>query len=106
MQALLGAMEQGEVAVAKAGICATLPARTAVLAAANPAGGAYSRAKTVHENLRLSAAMLSRFDLIFIMQARGAPLFAVYSTALAYVCCSSHRESLTGYFDRVEPNDW
>ena len=58
-------------AVAKAGICATLPARTSVLAAANSAGGAYSRAKTVHENLRLSAAMLSRFDLIFIMQARA-----------------------------------
>ncbi len=70
-QALLGAMEQGEISVAKAGICATLPARASVLAAANPAGGQYSRARTVHENLKLSAAMLSRFDLIFVMQARA-----------------------------------
>ena len=64
-------------AVAKAGVCATLPARTSVLAAANPAGGAYDRAKTVPENLRLSAAMLSRFDLVYIMQAsRAAPLLS------------------------------
>ena len=45
VQALLCAMEQQEVAVAKAGMCACLPARTTVLAAANPAGGTYSRAK-------------------------------------------------------------
>lgn len=35
-QALLAAMEQGEVAVARAGICAALPARAAVIGAANP----------------------------------------------------------------------
>ncbi|CAL8468614.1 g8154 [Coccomyxa elongata] len=66
-QALLAAMEQGEVAVARAGICATLPARTSVLAAANPVGGRWNRAKTVQQNLGLSAPMLSRFDLIFVM---------------------------------------
>ncbi len=64
-------MEQGEVAVARAGICATLPARTSVLAAANPVGGRWNRAKTVQQNLGLSAPMLSRFDLIFVM--RDAP---------------------------------
>ena len=46
-QVLLSAMEQGEVAVAKAGLVATLPARTALLAAANPQGGHYNRAKTL-----------------------------------------------------------
>ncbi|PSR98198.1 DNA helicase [Actinidia chinensis var. chinensis] len=66
-QALLEAMEQQCVSVAKAGLVASLSARTSVLAAANPVGGHYNRAKTVNENLKMSAALLSRFDLIFIL---------------------------------------
>ncbi|KAL6610353.1 hypothetical protein ACP70R_040322 [Stipagrostis hirtigluma subsp. patula] len=66
-QALLEAMEQQCVSVAKAGLVASLSARTSVLAAANPAGGHYDRAKTVNENLKMSAALLSRFDLVFIL---------------------------------------
>ena len=59
---LLEAMEQQEVSVAKAGLVASLPARTSVLAAANPVDGHYNRAKTVHENIKMSPAMLSRFE--------------------------------------------
>ncbi|QCD97888.1 minichromosome maintenance protein 8 [Vigna unguiculata] len=66
-QALLEAMEQQCVSIAKAGLVASLSSRTSVLAAANPAGGHYNRAKTVNENLKMSAALLSRFDLIFIL---------------------------------------
>ncbi|PKA63301.1 DNA replication licensing factor MCM3 like 1 [Apostasia shenzhenica] len=66
-QALLEAMEQQSVSVAKAGLVASLSARTSVLAAANPVGGHYNRAKTVNENLKMSAALLSRFDLVFIL---------------------------------------
>ncbi|CAD6333579.1 unnamed protein product [Miscanthus lutarioriparius] len=66
-QALLEAMEQQCVSVAKAGLVASLSARTSVLAAANPIGGHYDRAKTVNENLKMSAALLSRFDLVFIL---------------------------------------
>lgn len=66
-QALLEAMEQQCVSVAKAGLVASLSARTSVLAAANPAGGHYDRAKTVNENLKMNAALLSRFDLVFIL---------------------------------------
>ncbi|XP_048321241.2 probable DNA helicase MCM8 isoform X3 [Ziziphus jujuba] len=66
-QALLEAMEQQCVSIAKAGLIASLSARTSVLAAANPVGGHYNRAKTVNENLKISAALLSRFDLVFIL---------------------------------------
>ncbi|XP_052174144.1 probable DNA helicase MCM8 [Diospyros lotus] len=66
-QALLEAMEQQCVSVAKAGLVASLSARTSVLAAANPVGGHYNRAKTVNENLKMSSALLSRFDLVFIL---------------------------------------
>ncbi|KAK8395977.1 hypothetical protein O3P69_005220 [Scylla paramamosain] len=66
-QALMEAMEQQTVSIAKAGVLCTLPARTSILAAANPCAGHYNRAKTVSENLRLKPAMLSRFDLIFVL---------------------------------------
>lgn len=51
-QALLEAMEQQSVSLAKAGIVSSLPARTSVVAAANPVGGHYNRGKTVSENLK------------------------------------------------------
>ncbi|XP_067933139.1 DNA helicase MCM8-like [Watersipora subatra] len=66
-QALLEAMEQQSISIAKAGIVCSLPARTSILAAANPIGGHYNKAKTVSENLKLSGPLLSRFDLVFIL---------------------------------------
>ncbi|KAF9557028.1 DNA replication licensing factor mcm8 [Mortierella alpina] len=65
--ALLEAMEQQSISIAKAGIICTLPARTSVIAAANPVGGHYNMSKTVAENLKMNTALLSRFDLIFIL---------------------------------------
>ena len=52
-QALLEAMEQQSISIAKAGIVCTLPARTSILEAANPVGGHYNKGKTVSENLKL-----------------------------------------------------
>ncbi|XP_044264035.1 DNA helicase MCM8-like [Tribolium madens] len=64
---LLEAMEQQSISIAKAGIVCTLPTRATILAAANPAGGHYNKAKTIAENLKIGSPMLSRFDLIFIL---------------------------------------
>ncbi len=62
------AMEQHTVSVAKGGIVATLNARTAILAAANPALGRYNPYQTVAENISLPVTILSRFDLIFVLK--------------------------------------
>ncbi|XP_006870467.1 PREDICTED: DNA helicase MCM8 isoform X2 [Chrysochloris asiatica] len=66
-QALLEAMEQQSISLAKAGVVCSLPARTSIVAAANPVGGHYNKAKTVAENLKMGSALLSRFDLVFIL---------------------------------------
>lgn len=62
------AMEQHTVSVAKGGIVATLNARTAILAAANPSLGRYEPHRTVAENISLPVTILSRFDLIFVLR--------------------------------------
>ncbi|XP_019875892.1 DNA replication licensing factor Mcm6 [Aethina tumida] len=61
------AMEQQTISIAKAGVRATLNARTSILAAANPIGGRYDRAKSLQQNIMLSAPIMSRFDLFFIL---------------------------------------
>ena len=66
-QALLEAMEQQQISVAKAGMICSLPCRTSVIAAANPVGGHYNKSKSASENLKMDPALLSRFDLIFIL---------------------------------------
>lgn len=62
------AMEQQTISIAKAGITAVLNARSAVLAAANPAFGRYDDTRTSAENIEFQSTILSRFDLIFIVR--------------------------------------
>ncbi len=59
------AMEQGTVSVAKAGISATLNARTSIIAGANPRHGRFDPYKPVSDQVNLSPTILSRFDLVF-----------------------------------------
>ncbi|XP_078052161.1 minichromosome maintenance 6 [Augochlora pura] len=61
------AMEQQTISIAKAGVRATLNARTSILAAANPVGGRYDRKKSLQQNVQLTAPIMSRFDLFFII---------------------------------------
>lgn len=46
---------------------ATLNARTSILAAANPVSGRYDRTKSLKQNINLTAPIMSRFDLFFIL---------------------------------------
>ncbi|KAF2754382.1 MCM-domain-containing protein [Pseudovirgaria hyperparasitica] len=61
------AMEQQTISINKAGIQATLNARTSILAAANPVGGRYNRKTTLRANVNMSAPIMSRFDLFFVV---------------------------------------
>ena len=61
------AMEQQTISITKAGVKATLNARSSILAAANPIGGRYDRSKSLKQNIQMSAPIMSRFDLFFIL---------------------------------------
>jgi DNA replication licensing factor MCM7 len=83
-------MEQQTVSVAKAGITTTLNARTAIIAAANPLYGRYNVHKSAEENINLPTALLSRFDLLFLLLDRHDER---NDKRLAEHICHVHRES-------------
>ena len=61
------AMEQQTISLAKAGIHATLNARASILAAANPQLGRYDKNRSLRFNVNISAPIMSRFDIFFII---------------------------------------
>ncbi|MFA4662078.1 LAGLIDADG family homing endonuclease [Pyrococcus kukulkanii] len=62
-----GLVLHNTISISKAGITATLNARTTVIAAANPKHGRFNRMKPLFEQIDLPPTLLSRFDLIFVL---------------------------------------
>mmetsp|Transcript_45735 Transcript_45735/g.82325 ORF Transcript_45735/g.82325 Transcript_45735/m.82325 type:complete len:892 (+) Transcript_45735:64-2739(+) len=83
------AMEQQTISISKAGIVATLQARCAVVAVANPIEGRYDPMRTFSQNVNLSDPILSRFDMICVLRDESDP---VQDELLAdHVLCSHIR---------------
>lgn len=66
--AIYEVLEQGTVSIAKAGITATLNARTTVIAAANPYLSTWDETLSVKQNLNIPEALISRFDVVYIIR--------------------------------------
>ena len=68
------ALEMGTISVDKAGVHATMQARTAVLAIANPKFGRWDNSKPLIDQVNLVPSLLSRFDLIFAVKDNLDPV--------------------------------
>merc|ERR1719476_1049199 len=62
------AMEQQTITLSKAGIQATLNARTSILAACLPKNTYYQPTQPLHKNVDMSPPIMSRFDLMHVIQ--------------------------------------
>jgi len=96
------AMEQQTISIAKAGIQATLNARTSILAAANPRDGRYDRSKTLKNNVDITAPIMSRFDLFFIILDECNEI-TDYNIARHIVDVHMHQERVAEVIESPKP---
>ncbi|WP_407453713.1 ATP-binding protein [Methanobrevibacter sp.] len=97
--ALHEALEQQTVSIAKAGIMATLNSRCSVLAAANPKFGKFDSYKILAEQIDLPAPIISRFDLIFVIEDKPT---REGDSKLADHILKIHKENTIDY--EIEPD--
>jgi len=92
------AMEQQTVSISKANIHSTLRAETTVLAAGNPKLGRFDPFTPIPQQIDISPALLSRFDVIFII--RDLPN-KTQDTAIATHVLEEHLQEVTR--DMIDP---
>ena len=85
-----GLVLHNTISIAKAGIVAKLNARSTVIAAGNPSLGRYIPDRPLTDNINLPVTILSRFDLIFILQDKPSEEF---DTKLAEHILKVHKEA-------------
>lgn len=93
------AMEQQSISISKAGIIATLQARCAIVAAANPIRGRYNPTLPFSQNVELTEPILSRFDVLCVVKDTVDP---VHDEMLARFVVSSHARAHPLFDDEVD----
>ncbi|KAF2405643.1 MCM-domain-containing protein [Trichodelitschia bisporula] len=101
-------MEQQTISISKAGITTTLNARASILAAANPLYGRYNPRISPVENINLPAALLSRFDIMFlILDTPSRDTDEDLARHVAYVHIHNrHPEPEGAVFTQAELRQW
>ncbi|CAG8774643.1 11666_t:CDS:10, partial [Dentiscutata erythropus] len=99
------AMEQQTISISKAGINASLNARCAVIAAANPIRGRYNTSIPFSQNVDLTEPILSRFDVLCVVKDTVDP---TTDETLANFVVDSHirsHPSEQNNVDNLSPQD-
>ncbi len=92
------AMEQQSVTISKANIQASLRAETSVLAAGNPKLGRFDPYTPIPQQIDISPALLSRFDVLFILRDLPNPK---QDEAVATHVLEEHQQEVVR--DTIEP---